>query len=73
MCEIQNELSACYNNPCRNGGRCELQGFLDNYTCQCPIGYQGRSRDLVTSHFILNCSLMKRTGVEMQFVDELIL
>jgi len=43
MCELKDERSACYNNPCLNGASCRLIGSLDNYTCLCPVGYRGQS------------------------------
>ena len=30
----------CRNNPCLNGGRCEVT--WNDYRCQCPPGYKGR-------------------------------
>ena len=34
-----NSLSACYNNPCRNGGTCQITGT--SYYCICQPGYLG--------------------------------
>ena len=34
-----NQLNACSNNPCQNGGTCQVSGY--NFICSCPINYTG--------------------------------
>ena len=41
-CETQVAQSACYKDPCSNGGMCKLQGALDRYSCACASGYRGK-------------------------------
>ncbi|XP_012946608.1 neurogenic locus Notch protein, partial [Aplysia californica] len=42
ICEIIDERSACYRNPCQNGGKCIIGNSLDQYTCECMTGYRGK-------------------------------
>ena len=38
ICEIDMN-NACLSSPCKNGGRCKIDGT--GYTCQCPSNYNG--------------------------------
>lgn len=40
-CQDVRADSACYVNPCDNGGTCRLMGSLSSFTCNCPPGFQG--------------------------------
>ncbi|CAL1535069.1 unnamed protein product, partial [Lymnaea stagnalis] len=41
ICDLIDERSACYKNPCLNGGKCLIKNTLSNFTCKCMIGYRG--------------------------------
>lgn len=40
MCDMQLSQSACFNSPC-NQGECHLDGFLEDYKCDCNVGFRG--------------------------------
>ncbi|KAH9488478.1 Neurogenic locus notch protein 1 [Bulinus truncatus] len=42
ICDLIDLNSACYKNPCRNGGKCVIGNTLTNYTCKCLIGFRGQ-------------------------------
>ena len=35
------DTNACSNNPCLNGGACQVTGTGATYTCTCQPGYSG--------------------------------
>lgn len=41
ICDLIDTNSACFKNPCRNGGKCIIGNTLTNYTCKCLIGFRG--------------------------------
>ncbi|KAK0065725.1 neurogenic locus notch protein 1, partial [Biomphalaria pfeifferi] len=42
ICDLIDTNSACFKNPCRNGGKCIIRNTLTNYTCKCLIGFRGQ-------------------------------
>ena len=41
--------TACSNNPCQNGGTCQLTGSGSTYTCNCVSGYSGTNCQTYTN------------------------
>jgi hypothetical protein len=39
--QATSNCTACYSNPCRNGGTCMPFNHGNNYTCQCPGDFTG--------------------------------
>jgi len=38
-------MDACYNQPCKNQGACQLVG-LDKYKCECKNGWDGENCEI---------------------------
>lgn len=61
LCENIHPASACYRNPCQNGGKCTNLLTLQDYICTCPSEYRGEQP-------LLEASTEDNMGVGRVFV-----